>query len=105
MIVCTAADISNAIRSDLEFLRAMFTQFDELFDLVEPGPMRDALIRNNAKLRLLLAELPMRVAARSPFENRAQLLAYTQDEVRTVLMALTETELFLKAQCNGDSDG
>jgi hypothetical protein len=105
MIECTAAGISNAIRSDLEFLRAMLRQFDELFDLIKPGPVRDSLIRNNAKLRLRLAELPMRVAARSPFENPAELLACAQDEVRAVLVAVTEAELFLNAQCGGDSDG
>jgi hypothetical protein len=105
MIECTAAGISHAIGSDLEFLRAMLKQADEMLDLVERGPVRDTLIRKIAKVRLLNAELPMRIAARSPFENPAQLLTCAEDEVRAVLMALTETELFLKAQCNGDSDG
>ena len=49
--------------------------------------------------------MPTKIAARSPFKSRADLLACAQDEVRTVLAAVTEAELFVKAHGDGDADG
>jgi len=102
MISCTTADIATAIGSDVEFLHKALHQLDELLDLVERGPERDAMIRKIAKVRLLNAELPMRIASHSPFKDRAHVLACSQDEVRAVLMAITEAQLFLKAHCPDD---
>jgi hypothetical protein len=105
MISFTATDISRIIGSDLDFLRATLTSADELFDLLAPGPERDTLIRHNAKLRLLLAELPQRIAEHSPFKDKANLRACADDAVRRVLAAVTETELFMVAHCGGNADG
>jgi hypothetical protein len=102
MISSTTADIAKAIGDDVEFLHTALNQLDEVLDLVERGPERDAIIRKIAKVRLLNAELPMRIASHSPFKDRAHVLACSQGEVRLVLMAITEAQLFLKAHCPDD---
>jgi hypothetical protein len=102
MIECTTADIAKAIGDDVEFLHTALNQLDEVLDLVERGPERDTMIRKIAKVRLLNAELPMRIAGHSPFESRAHALACSQDEVRLVLMAITEVQLDLTAHCPDD---
>lgn len=105
MIDLSAADVSRIIGGDLDFLRAMLTHADGLFDLIEPGPTRDTLIRNNARLRLLVAELPQRIAGRSPFKDRADVQRASEDEVRHLLTALTESEIFFRAALGeGGSD-
>lgn len=104
MIDLSAADISRIIGPDLDFLRATLTQADELYGLIEPGPTRDTLFRNNAKLRLLLEELPLKVAGHSPFEDQAHVLACARDEVRDLLTAVTESEIFFRAAL-GDGGG
>jgi hypothetical protein len=97
MIDLSAADVSRIIGDELDFLRATLTQAEELFDLIEPGPTRDTMIRNNAKLRLLVAELPQKIAGHSPFKDQAHVRRASEDEVRDLLTAVTESEIFFRA--------
>ena len=96
MITVTANELAKLVADDLGALRAMLTEIDAMFDRVVPGPERDAMIRHTAKVRLLTAELPMRIAERGPFKDRAHIERCAQGEVRRVLIALTEAEIFLK---------
>jgi hypothetical protein len=97
MINISAVEFAKALEDDLDALRNMLIEFDALLDRVARGPERDAMIRHVAMLRLLIAELPKRIAERGPFKDNAHIERCTQDEVRRVLITLTEAEIFLKA--------
>jgi hypothetical protein len=97
MINISAVEFAKALEDDLDALRNMLSEFDALLDRVVRGPERDAMIRHVALLRLRIAELPKRIAARGPFKNNAHVDRCVQGEVRRALVTLTEAEIFLKA--------
>ena len=92
MITVTADDVRESIKDDLAAIRESIEYIDGMLHrVIEVDDLRVARMRETDK-RLLrqLDELPAKIAAHSPFVDRADILACASDEVMNIVGQIDE---------------